>query len=119
MKRKYEDVLFNIKWFIMDAMPFLIVIGMIVAFIICWNAYAYRDIDLLTKQAPKFLKEKMEYKVVGDQSGYCGSLITGGSVYYNIEIPSTPGILYSVEVIEWRGVIQAYNPEPLNVNIKL
>lgn len=87
-----------------------IVVGCIIGCIVGYNKTAYRDIEILKKEAPKFIAER-GYKIVS-YDGYEGSVIHGGFTYYQVR--DSNDYLYSMAVGEWRGDLMIYGQKCLN-----
>lgn len=80
-----------------------------------WNKFAYRDVEKIQNNATAYLNN-LGYKVIGSD-GYSGGLTYGGSVFYQANREDTPNIVYSIEVVEWRGELQSYKPDVINKNL--
>lgn len=104
------------KYWIQDNSWWIVVLFAILLFIASWNLWAYRDVEFLEKEAPKYLM-RGGYEIIGPQTGYSGDLIYGGAVYFNVRRPEQPEYFYEIEVVEWRGVIQSFKPELINIQI--
>lgn len=93
---------------------FLIIFGIVVSLLVVgtvsWNATAYRDVDMLKKEAPKFISKRGF--VITSYDGFEGSPIHGGFTWYQVRDSSN--YLYNLCVGEWRGELMIYNQSCLN-----
>lgn len=87
----------------------------IVSVFISWNKFAYRDIELLKKEAPKHLID-LGFTLDG-YNGFLGNYYYGGKVFYLCHRKEQPLIIYEIEIVEWRGEIQSYKPDVVNTNM--
>lgn len=92
----------------------LINIGIVAAVIfggtVSWNKTAYRDVELLKIEAPKFINER-GFKITS-YDGFEGSMVHGGFTWYQVRDSSN--YLYTIAIGEWRGEIMLYNQTCLN-----
>lgn len=78
--------------------------------ILTYEVTAYRDVDYLKKESPKFLNERGF--TITSYDGYEGCVFHGGLTYYQVR--DSENYLYSLATGEWRGEIMIYNQECLN-----
>ena len=92
----------------------LIIIGIVAAVIfgsiVSWNKTAYRNVELLKIEAPKFIQER-GFKITS-YDGFEGSIVHGGFTWYQVRDSSN--YLYNMAIGEWRGEIMLYNQTCLN-----
>lgn len=76
----------------------LIIIGIVAAAIfgsiVSWNKTAYRDVELLKIEAPKFIQER-GFKITS-YDGFEGSMVHGGFTWYQVRDSSN--YLYNMAI---------------------
>lgn len=84
--------------------------GVICGLIATWNVTAYRDVELLKREAPKFIEERGF--TITSYDGYEGSIAHGGFTWYQAR--DKDGLLYNMAIGEWNGELMLYNQTCLN-----
>jgi len=105
--KKVYDIFASVPNFVW---PIVLVLSIITLAIVGWHATAYRDIDIIKKEAPSFIKER-GWDIVS-YDGYRGAPVHGGFVYY--QVVDKNGFVYSMGFGEWEGEIMIYDIKCLN-----
>jgi len=92
-------------------------LAVIILVVVSWNITAYRDVEYIKENAPNYL-ESLGYTVLGSD-GFTGGYLYGGSVFFQTKRIDTPNLIYSIQVVEWRGELQSYDPQVINTNLIL
>jgi hypothetical protein len=88
----------------------LLCAGVISAIVALRNSLAYRDVELLKKDAPSFIRERGF--TITSYDGYEGCVIHGGFTWYQAR--DKEGFLYNMAIGEWDGELMLYNQTCLN-----
>lgn len=87
-----------------------IFIAVIFGYIVSWNKTAYRDVELLKIEAPKYIQDR-GFKITS-YDGFEGSMVHGGFTWYQVRDSSN--YLYKIAIGEWRGELMLYKQRCLN-----
>ena len=87
-----------------------IIITLIIGYAVLWNKSAYRDVEVLKREAPKFILER-GFRITS-YDGFEGSVFHGGFTWYQVRDSSN--YLYNMCIGEWRGELMLYNQTCLN-----
>jgi hypothetical protein len=108
MKKNIEVTYSEGRW--VPVWMAILVTTVIVGGFFIWNMTAYRDVELLKKEAPEYMEERGF--CITSYDGFEGSMYHGGFVWYQVRDSSNH--LYKLCIGEWRGEIMIYNQTCLN-----